>query len=126
MKTKSQIKAEGFEITFTNGTGAGGQKRNRTLSVAILKHLKSGIIERCDESRSATKNMNIAYKVIIDKLLDIKYTTWLNDLNEKRKLAAARGVIRTYDFKQGIVKNHITKKKAPLKKVLNGQINLIN
>lgn len=61
MLTKKQIEAKGFEVRFTNGTGAGGQKRNRTYSVAVVKHLASGLKRMCDSTRSANKNMNMAY-----------------------------------------------------------------
>ena len=49
----------------------------------------------------------------------------VEELNNLRVAFLNRGTIRTYDFKRGKVKNHITGKEAPLKDVLNGDIDLI-
>lgn len=125
MKTKRQIEKEGFSVTFTNGTGAGGQKRNRTYSVAVVEHIESGIIKKSDESRSANKNMNYAYQLIVNELKSIKKNTIHELLNEGRKNAVFSRTIRTYDFKRGLVKNHLNKKEADLNKVLNGNIDLL-
>lgn len=124
-KTKKQIISEGFDVSFTNGTGAGGQKRNRTYSVAIVKHINSGITEKCDETRNANKNMNIAYNKILKKIEENKIHQYEKSLNDARKKAIENGTIRTYNFKTGIVKNHLNGKTAPLKKVLNGNLDII-
>lgn len=126
MKTKKQIESLGYKVSFTNGTGAGGQKRNRTYSVAVLVHIESGIKKVCDETRTANKNMNIAFEIIQSKIKDNAKDKLELKINEARKKATARGTIRTYDFKQGIVKNHLTGTKANLKKVMNGNIEIIN
>lgn len=125
MKTKKQIESEGFSVTFTNGSGAGGQKRNRTYSVAVVKHVLTGYEERCDKTRSANKNMNIAYNDILSKLEEDKVNAGLTKINELRKQAVDNGVIRTYNFKSGTVKDHRTGKKAPLKQILNGKLDLL-
>ncbi len=126
MKTKKDIVSEGYEVTFTNGTGSGGQKRNRTLSVAVVKHLETGIVQRSDETRIANKNMNLAYQLIKLAIQGQKLTAYENQLNDHRKAVLQKGTIRTYDFKRGVCKNHLTGNEAPLKKVLNGHIELIN
>lgn len=126
MKTKKEIEKKGYTVSFTNGTGAGGQKRNRTYSVAVVKHISSGIEKRCDETRNTNKNMNIAFNSIEKELQNLADSEIEERINEFRKQAVEKGTIRTYDFKQGLVKNHITGKKATLKKVLNGNIDLIN
>ena len=125
MKTKKQIEAEGFEITFTNGTGAGGQKRNRTYSVAVVKHIESGISKRNDQTRNANKNMILAYEEIVSKLDNEKQTEYHNKINDIRKQALSKGTIRTYDYKRSIVKNHLNGKEASLKKVMEGDLNII-
>lgn len=125
MKTKRQIESEGFKVKFTNGSGAGGQKRNRTYTVAVVYHGASGIVKRCDETRVANKNMNIAYNAIMDILRSSKKSDQHEKRNDLRKEIMAKGVIRTYDFKRGIVKSNVTGKEANLKKVLDGKIDLI-
>lgn len=124
--TKKQIESQGFKVTFTNGTGAGGQKRNRTLSVAVVRHIESELEQRCDETRVAAKNMNIAYQILLGKLKDDKAAKYEERLNEMRKAAVEKGTIRTYNYTRNTVKNHETGNEAPLKKVMNGHIELIN
>lgn len=123
---KNQIQKNGFKVTFTNGTGAGGQKRNRTLSVAIVEHIATGKIQRCDETRNQKKNMNIAYSRVCDELKKDKENESLEILNEFRKKSKENGTIRTYNFQRNEVKNHVTGKVAPLRKVLDGKLELIN
>lgn len=126
MLTKTEIKSKGYNIEFTNGTGAGGQKRNRTYSCAVLTHIETGLVKRCDDGRSALKNMNQAFEDLEKIIKDQKVSKQLKALNEKRQLAIDRGTIRTYDFKRKIVKNHLTGQEAILSKVLNGKLELIN
>jgi protein subunit release factor A len=125
MKTKKQIEKEGFKVIFTNGTGNGGQKRNRTYSCAVVTHEETGLSQRCDDTTSANRNMKLAYERIEVMLKDQKKCDTAKKLNERRQEAMSRGNIRTYDYKRGVVKNHLTGKEASLKKVINGDIELI-
>lgn len=125
MLTKKQIEAKGYKVTFTNGQGAGGQKRNRTLSVAVVTYTRGDqttVTQRCDETRNANKNMNIAYEAIETILNEALTNLYDYNLNELRKEALAKGTIRTYDFKRKVAKDHRSGKEVPLKKLLNGDI----
>jgi protein subunit release factor A len=124
MKTKKKIESEGFSVTFTNGTGSGGQKRNRTYSCAVVEY--DGMVRKCDETRSANKNMNLAYNALRSDLNDLKAQKVADKINQDRLASIGQGVIRTYDFKRSVVKNHLTGKEASLRKVLDGHIELIN
>lgn len=55
---------------FTLGSGAGGQKVNKTASTVLLKHLPSGVIVRCGKTRSRETNRWIARRLLADKLLE--------------------------------------------------------
>ncbi|KAG5890124.1 hypothetical protein JTB14_027791 [Gonioctena quinquepunctata] len=50
------------------GTGPGGQKVNKTSNCVVLKHIPSGILVKCHESRSLTKNQEIARLNLLTKL----------------------------------------------------------
>lgn len=53
---------------FIRGTGAGGQKINKTSVVVWLKHLPSGVEIRCQESRSQALNRFLARRMLAEEL----------------------------------------------------------
>lgn len=55
-----------FVIQFSRGTGAGGQKRNKTSSKCRIFHPESGAESTCDETRSSIQNQAIAFKKLIE------------------------------------------------------------
>lgn len=54
--------------SFIRGSGAGGQKINKTNSCVLLKHLPTGIEVRCQKHREQSKNRLSAYKLLINKI----------------------------------------------------------
>ena len=95
-------------------------------SCVYVKHIPTGIEVKCDETRSQAKNKELALKILVNRLDNIKIQTYLDRINKLREEAMTKGTIRTYDFKSGIVKNHLTGTKSNLKDVLQkGKINLI-
>jgi peptide chain release factor len=65
---KLGIRDEDLEETFTRGTGAGGQKINKTSSTVVLVHVPSGLEVRCQRERSQSQNRVIARQELCDKL----------------------------------------------------------
>lgn len=70
-------KAEGLNIfsqditeQFVRGSGAGGQKVNKTASTVLLRHIPTGIEVRCQKYREQSKNRVAAYKLLIIKIED--------------------------------------------------------
>ena len=59
------------ERWYTRGTGAGGQKINKTTCVACLKHIPTGIIVKCQDGRSQRHNEEKAWEIIKKKLQNI-------------------------------------------------------
>jgi peptide chain release factor len=53
---------------FVKGSGAGGQKINKTSVAVSLRHLPSGIAVRCQESRSQALNRFLARRLLCEKL----------------------------------------------------------
>ncbi|MDO8518743.1 MAG: peptide chain release factor-like protein [Deltaproteobacteria bacterium] len=53
---------------FVRGSGAGGQKINKTSSTVILLHRPSGIRVRCQESRSQAQNRILARRLLVQKI----------------------------------------------------------
>ena len=53
---------------FVKGSGAGGQKINKTSMAVSLRHLPTGLMVRCQESRSQALNRFLARRLLCDKL----------------------------------------------------------
>jgi len=57
---------------FVQGSGAGGQKINKTSSCVFLKHLPSGICIKCQLDRSREMNRFLARRELCDQLDNIR------------------------------------------------------
>lgn len=62
------IRPDDLEESFIRGSGAGGQKVNKTSSTVVLRHPTSGIEVRCQQERSLTQNRFLARQELCDKL----------------------------------------------------------
>ena len=66
------IKPEDIEEQFIRGSGHGGQKVNKTASTVRLKHIPTGIEVKCQKHREREKNRMSGYKLLINKIEEIK------------------------------------------------------
>lgn len=62
------IREEEIEEHFVRGSGAGGQKVNKTSSTVLVFHRPTGIQVRCQESRSQADNRFLARRLLVDKI----------------------------------------------------------
>jgi protein subunit release factor B len=53
---------------FIKGSGKGGQKINKTSSCVQLTYLKTGLVIRCQETRSRELNRFLARRILAEKL----------------------------------------------------------
>lgn len=65
---KLGIREEDLEESFIRGTGAGGQKINKTSSTVVLVHVPTGLEVRCQRERSQSVNRLVAREDLCDKL----------------------------------------------------------
>ena len=58
------------EITesFLKGSGPGGQKINKTSSAVQLKHVPTGLVVKCQETRSREQNRQLARRTLAERL----------------------------------------------------------
>lgn len=69
------------EWSFTRGTGKGGQKKNKTSSAVHCSHRPSGAHAYSEETRSQSKNKEIAFK----KMSETKeFRKWIKLESAKR------------------------------------------
>lgn len=62
------VRSDQVEEVFIRGTGAGGQKVNKTSSTVRLRHLPTGIEVRCQRERSQSVNRLLAWTDLVNKL----------------------------------------------------------
>jgi protein subunit release factor B len=84
--TRLGLREEDIEEIFTRGTGAGGQKMNKTSSTVQLKHLPSGTEVRCQKGRQQSANRYWARMELCDKIEKAKADARLEAKNEREKV----------------------------------------
>lgn len=114
-----------FKIDVTRGSGPGGQHKNKVETCVKITYIPLNISETCQETRSKLRNYEIAKTRIFARIKAIKEEKKKAEINEQRKEQISSRRVRTYNFKTGIAHDHITGKKAPLNKVLDGNLDLL-
>ncbi|KAI0546850.1 RF-1 domain-containing protein [Xylaria curta] len=92
---------EDIEESFLKGSGPGGQKINKTNSAVQLKHIPTGIVIKCQATRSRTQNRNIARQLLADKLDDMtrgdqSRSSVVGEVKRKKKASSAKKSRRKY------------------------------
>jgi protein subunit release factor B len=62
------VRVADVEEAFVRGSGAGGQKINKTSSTVCLRHRPSGVEVRCQRERSQVANRELAWAELAGKL----------------------------------------------------------
>ncbi|KAJ5972840.1 uncharacterized protein N7479_002758 [Penicillium vulpinum] len=57
-----------ISISYLKGTGPGGQKINKTNSAVQIIHRPSGVVVKCQATRSQSQNAKIARSLLADKV----------------------------------------------------------
>jgi protein subunit release factor B len=107
LRTRMQrlrIQEDDLEETFIRGTGAGGQKINKTSSTVVLRHLPSGVEIRCQRERSQAQNRHMARVELCDRLEAQRAAAKLDVQNEKEK-ARRQNRPRPRSLKKKLVKS---------------------
>ncbi|KAK3359200.1 RF-1 domain-containing protein [Lasiosphaeria hispida] len=63
---------EELEEKFLRGSGPGGQKINKTSSAVQLKHLPTGIVLKCQATRSRTQNRKLVRELLAAKIDELE------------------------------------------------------
>jgi protein subunit release factor B len=106
------IKEEDLLEKFILGSGAGGQKINKTSSCVYLKHLPTGIEVKCQQERSRELNRHLARKELCKRWEEIILQRMLEQKQEREKLRRQKKK-RTFASKEKMLseKRAVSKKK---------------
>jgi protein subunit release factor B len=99
-----RIREEDLEETFIRGTGAGGQKINKTSSTVVLRHVPTGIEVRCQQERSQSQNRLLAREELCQRIAARRDAEKLELKNEKEK-ARRQNRPRPRSLKKKLVKS---------------------
>ncbi len=107
-----EIPPEDIKMEVYRASGAGGQKVNKTSSAVRLIHIPTGIVVSCQVERSQYQNREVAMKMLVSKLVEIKERENLekiSDIKGEQKEITWGSQIRSYVFMPyTMVKDHRT------------------
>lgn len=107
-----QINPDDLKIDTYRSSGAGGQHVNKTESAIRITHIPTGVVVACQNERSQHKNRDMAMKMLLSKLAEIKEREnkeKIEDIKGVQKEIAWGSQIRSYVFHPySMVKDHRT------------------
>lgn len=117
-----------FRIEWYSGTGAGGQHRNKHQNSCRLTHLLSGVVVT-SQCRSRENSLDEARQTLLSRLNNAGSSQAYLDLAAERKQQVGSGMrgdkVRTYREQDGVVTDHRSNRKASLRLVEQGRLELV-
>ncbi|XP_015274801.1 PREDICTED: probable peptide chain release factor C12orf65 homolog, mitochondrial [Gekko japonicus] len=90
----SPLNEADLEEQFVRGSGPGGQATNKTSNCVVLKHIPSGIVVKCHQTRSLEQNRQKAREILQEKV-DVFYKGETSEVvKEKKELEKKKQVKR--------------------------------
>ncbi|XP_029018189.1 mitochondrial translation release factor in rescue [Betta splendens] len=83
------LKEDELEEQFVRGSGPGGQATNKTSNCVVLKHIPTGIVVKCHQTRSVDINRKRAREILREKV-DVAYKGELSEVLVKKKDSVLR------------------------------------
>ncbi|XP_030075427.1 mitochondrial translation release factor in rescue [Microcaecilia unicolor] len=100
---------------FVRGHGPGGQATNKTNNCVVLKHVPSGIVVKCHQTRSVDMNRKRA-RTILQEKVDLFYKGENSEIYQQKQEAS-----RKKQEKRQKARENLEKKKR-LKEMLNNEL----
>lgn len=115
------VRKSDLRIEYYRGSGAGGQKKNKTSSACRLTHLPTGHVASSESGRSQTANRHDAFRKLSAVLVPLMQKAARTSAAVER----CKERVRTYHEPRGTVTDHRTGRTAPYSKVLDGDIEVL-
>ncbi|KAA0716270.1 putative peptide chain release factor C12orf65 -like protein, mitochondrial [Triplophysa tibetana] len=106
------LNEEDLEEQFVRGSGPGGQATNKTSNCVVLKHLPTGIVVKCHQTRSVNNNRKLARDILREKL-EVEYNGEESELLRRQR----ESMQRKQDKRRKVNEN--IEKKRRFKETLN-------
>ena len=114
-----------LHITYTRGSGPGGQHKNKVETCVTVIHGPTGLSVRCQDTRSKVQNLKKAKVRLSEKIVKFEKDKLQKQKNERRlELIKNQQVVRTYNYNRSEVYDNRTKTRHDLKKFMRGEIDL--
>lgn len=103
---KLGIKESSFQEKFIKGSGAGGQKINKTTSCVQIQHPETGIKVKCQKSRLLQENRFFARRILVEKIealrlkADSKKQQEIAKLRKQKKKRSQKAKEKVLKFKK--------------------------
>jgi peptide chain release factor 1 len=121
-----EINPADVRVDTYRSSGAGGQHVNKTDSAVRLTHLPTGIVVECQDGRSQHKNREQAWRVLAARIKDRQVREQQAREASERKSLIGSGDrsdrIRTYNFPQGRVTDHINLTLYRIDAIMDGDL----
>ena len=104
-----------LRIDYFSGTGKGGQHRNKHQNCVRITHPATGIAAQCTEHRERSRNLQIAFRRLAEKLV-----RHLQAAEVRERYAAPSEYVRTYHAVENRVVDHKTGQRETYAAVLFG------
>jgi len=86
-----ELNEKDLEEQFINGHGPGGSNVNKTANCVLLKHIPTGIVLKCHQSRLLQDNRRIARDMMLNKLDDL-YNGDMSVSAQKKKIEKLKSI----------------------------------
>ncbi len=110
----------------TRGSGAGGQKRNKTSSAIDLVHVPTGVSVHCETERSQHRNRSLARERLAVRLDEAARAEHDSSRARERRAQVGSGMRgdkrRTIRCQDGVVVDHPTGRTWRLERYVRGEI----
>lgn len=122
-----KVNPDDLRVDTFRSSGAGGQHINKTDSAIRITHLPTGIVVSCQNERSQTQNREMAMRMLISKLTELRESERAerdSDIKGEIKKIEWGSQIRSYVFcPYTLVKDHRTGyETGDVDRVMNGEI----
>lgn len=125
-----EIASDDVEWQAFRGSGAGGQKRNKTASAVRITHKPTGITIRYESERSQQQNLRAAKALLASRLQQQAQASAQATQHAARKDQVGTGMRgdkrRTIRVRDDQVTDHLIGKKMSVQRYLRGELEVLN